>query len=135
MAGRPSGTVTFLFTDIEGSTRLLTELGPDRYRIALEDHRRIVRNAVARHEGDEVDTQGDAFLVAFRRATDAVQAAVEVQRALGSHTWPDDKPVRVRMGIHTAEVSDASEGYVGIGVHRGARIAAAGYGGQVLLSQ
>src|SRR5438477_12784567 len=98
MAGRPSGTVTFLFTDIEGSTRLLTELGPDRYRTALEDHRRIVRKAVARHEGHEVDTQGDSFLVACRRASDAVPAAEEVQRALGSHTWPDDEAVRVRMG-------------------------------------
>jgi predicted ATPase/class 3 adenylate cyclase len=124
-----------MFTDIEGSTRLLNELGPDRYGTALEDHRGIVRKAVARHEGHEVDTQGDSFLIAFRRATDAVQAAEEVQRALASRSWPDDKPIRLRMGIHTAEVSDASEGYVGMGVHRGARIAAVGHGGQVLVSQ
>ncbi len=135
MAGRPSGTVTFLFSDVEGSTRLLGQLGPDRYRIALESHREIVRKAVARHEGHEVDTQGDSFLIAFRRATDAVQAAEEIQRALSSQSWPGDKPVRVRMGIHTAEVRDAGEGYVGLGVHRGARIAAAGSGGQVLVSQ
>jgi predicted ATPase/class 3 adenylate cyclase len=135
VAERPSGTVTFLFSDVEGSTRLLRELGPDRYRIALENHRGIVRSAVTRHEGHEVDTQGDSFLIAFRRTTDAVQAAEEIQRALSSESWPDDKPVRVRMGIHTAEVSDAGEGYVGLGVHRGARIAAAGSGGQVLISQ
>jgi predicted ATPase/class 3 adenylate cyclase len=135
MAERPSGTVTFLFTDIEESTRLLRELGAERYRTALEDHRRILRGAFERHEGHEVDTEGDSFLVAFHRATDAVQAAEQGQRDLASHDWPDDKPVLVRMGIHTAEVSDASEGYVGIGVHRGARIAAAGHGGQVLVSR
>jgi predicted ATPase/class 3 adenylate cyclase len=135
MAERPTGTVTFLFTDIEGSTRLLSELGADRYRTALEDHRRILRSAFARYHGHEVDTQGDSFLVGFRRATDAVQAAGQAQRNLASNSWSDDKPVRVRIGIHTAEVSDAGGGYVGIGLHRGARIAAAGHGGQVLLSQ
>jgi predicted ATPase/class 3 adenylate cyclase len=135
MPGRPSGTVTFLFSDVEGSTRLLGEIGPDQYRVALQNHRGIVRSAIARHEGHEVDTQGDSFLIAFRRATDAVQAAEEIQRSLASQPWPEDKPVRVRMGIHTAEVRDAGEGYVGLGVHRGARIAAAGSGGQVLVSQ
>ena len=132
---RPTGTVTFLFTDIEGSTRLLGELGADRYRRSLESHQRILRGAFAHYHGHEVDTQGDSFLVAFPRASDAVQAASQAQRELGSNVWPDDKPVRVRMGIHTAEASDAGGGYVGIGVHRGARIAAAGHGGQVLLSQ
>ena len=135
MAERPSGTVTFLFTDIEGSTRLLSELGADRYSTALEDHRRILRAAFARHDGHEVDTAGDSFLVAFRRASDAVLAAKEAQRDLASQPWPADKAVLVRMGIHTAEVRDASEGYVGVGVHLGARIAAAGHGGQVLVSQ
>jgi predicted ATPase/class 3 adenylate cyclase len=135
MAERPRGTVTFLFTDIEGSTRLLHELGAERYGTALEEHRRIIRDAVARHGGHEVDTQGDAFLVAFGRATDAVLAAEEAQRDLASQPWPDKKPVLVRMGIHTTEVSDAGEGYVGVGVHRGARIGAAGHGGQVLVSQ
>jgi predicted ATPase/class 3 adenylate cyclase len=135
MAERPTGTVTFLFTDIEGSTRLLAELGADRYRTALEDHRRILRNAIVRHDGHEVGTEGDSLLVAFGRATDAVQAAQEAQRDLASHAWPDDKPVRVRMGIHTGEVTDASDQYVGIGLHRGARISAAGHGGQVLVSQ
>jgi predicted ATPase/class 3 adenylate cyclase len=135
MAERPRGTVTFLFTDIEGSTRLLHELGADRYGAALEEHRRIVREAIARHGGYEVDTEGDSFLVAFSRATDAVLAAEQAQRDLASRAWPDNKPVRLRIGIHTTEVSDAAEGYVGIGVHRGARIGAAGHGGQVLVSQ
>src|SRR5438046_1793394 len=122
MAGRPTGTVTFLFTDIEGSTRLLNALGRDGYRTALEDHRSIVRDAVARHEGHEVDTQGDSFLIAFRHPSDAVRAAEEVQRGLASHEWPNDTPVRLRMGIHTADVSETGKGYVGMGVHRGARI-------------
>jgi predicted ATPase/class 3 adenylate cyclase len=132
---RPSGTVTFLFTDIEGSTRLLGEIGADRYATALQDHRRLVRSAIGRHGGYEVDTQGDSFLVAFQRASDTVRAAEEAQRALAAHSWPSDMPVRVRMGIHTADITRASEGYVGIGVHRGARIAAAAHGGQVLASQ
>jgi predicted ATPase/class 3 adenylate cyclase len=131
---RPSGTVTFLFTDIEGSTRLLRELGADRYREALEDHRRVLREAFVRHGGYEVDTQGDAFFVAFNRARDAVRAAGDAQRALAAHTWPGGHGLRVRMGIHTCEAAATSEGYVGVGVHRGARICAAGHGGQVLLS-
>ena len=135
MAERPAGTVTFLFTDIEGSTRLLAELGAERYRTALEDHRQILRKAIARHEGHEVGTEGDSLLVAFAKATNAVQAAQEAQRDLASHAWPDDRPLRVRMGIHTGEVTDASDQYVGIGLHRGARIAAAGHGGQILVSQ
>jgi predicted ATPase len=120
--------VTLLFTDIEGSTRLLHELG-DRYSDALDDHRRIVREACAAHDGVEVDTQGDAFFVAFARASDAAAAAVDAQRGLA------DGPVRVRMGLHTGEPRVAGEGYVGIDVHKGARIAAVGHGGQVLLSQ
>ena len=134
MPDLPTGTVTFLFTDIEGSTQLLQELGADRYRDALESHRQILRDVVARHGGYEVDTQGDAFFVAFRRAQDAVSAAVEAQRTFAGHAWPDGRELRVRMGIHTCEATASSEGYVGVGVHRGARICAAGHGGQVLLS-
>ena len=123
----PSGTVTFLFTDIEGSTRLLHDLG-DAYADALAEHRRVVRDAFERHGGVEVDTQGDAFFVAFARAGDALAAAADGQAAL-------DGPVRVRMGIHTGEPLVTAEGYVGIDVHRAARIAAVGHGGQVLVSQ
>jgi predicted ATPase/class 3 adenylate cyclase len=124
----PSGVVTLLFTDIEGSTRLLHELG-DGYGDALDDHRRVVRAACGAHDGVEVDTQGDAFFMAFARASDAAAAAVDAQRGLANG------PVRVRMGLHTGEPRVTEEGYVGIDVHRGARIAAVGHGGQVLLSQ
>ena len=124
----PSGVVTLLFTDIEGSTTLLHKLG-DGYGAALDDHRRIVRAACSAHDGVEVDTQGDAFFVAFARASDAAAAAADAQRGLAAG------PVRVRMGLHTGEPRVTHEGYVGIDVHRGARIAAVGHGGQVLLSQ
>jgi class 3 adenylate cyclase len=124
----PSGVVTLLFTDIEGSTRLLRELG-DGYGAALAEHRLIVRKSSAAHDGVEVDTQGDAFFVAFARATDAVVAASEMQRALAAG------PIRVRMGLHTGEPRLIDEGYVGLDIHKGARIAAVGHGGQVLLSQ
>src|SRR5437870_9173692 len=124
----PRGTVTFLFTDIEGSTRLLQELG-DAYADALAEHRRRLRAAFAEHGGVEVDTQGDAFFVAFARASDAAAAAVDAQRGLA------DGPIRVRMGLYTGEPRLTEEGYVGLDVHKGARIAAVGHGGQVLLSQ
>jgi len=124
----PTGTVTFLFTDIEGSTRLLQELG-DGYVDVLAEHHRLLRDAWALHRGVEVDTQGDAFFVAFARASDAVAAAEDAQRTLGGG------PVRVRMGLHTGEPLEQVGRYVGIDVHRAARIAAAGHGGQVLLSQ
>jgi predicted ATPase/class 3 adenylate cyclase len=124
----PSGTVTFLFTDIEGSTRLLDELG-ERYTEVLGEHRRVLREAFSEHGGVEVDTQGDAFFFAFARAGDAVSAAGAAQDALV------DGPVRVRMGIHTGEPVVTDEGYVGIDVHRAARIMGAGHGGQVLLSE
>jgi predicted ATPase len=127
MAELPSGTVTFLFTDVESSTRLLQELG-DRYVEVLAEHRRVLREAFAGHGGVEVDTQGDAFFVAFARASDALAAARDAQVAL-------DGPLRVRMGVHTGEPLLTDEGYVGIDVHRAARIAAAGHGGQVLVSQ
>jgi predicted ATPase len=124
----PSGTVTLLFTDIEGSTRLLQELG-ERYAEVLTEHRRILRDVFSRHGGVEVDTQGDAFFVAFTRASDAVSAAADAQAALA------EGPVRVRIGIHTGEPAVTEEGYVGVDVHRTARIMGAGHGGQVLLSE
>jgi ABC-type transport system substrate-binding protein/class 3 adenylate cyclase len=130
----PVGTVTFLFTDIEGSTRLLKQLR-DRYGEALEEHQRILRETFAAHDGHEIDTQGDSFFVAFRRAKEAVAAAVEGQRRLAEHEWPDGSELRVRMGIHTGEPAAAGKSYVGLGVHRAARISAAGHGGQVLVSQ
>jgi predicted ATPase len=128
MAELPAGTVTLLFTDIEGSTRLLDELG-EAYTDVLAEHRRLLREAFSRHGGVEVDTQGDAFFVAFTRATDAAEAAVEAQRALAGGK------VRVRIGLHTGEPLVASDGYVGMDVHRAARIMSAAHGGQVLLSQ
>ena len=124
----PSGTVTFLFTDVEGSTKLLHELGAEAYAKALAEHRHILRTAFGAHCGVEVDTQGDAFFVAFPTAPGALQAAQEAQTALASG------PIRVRMGLHTGTPHLAEEGYVGVDVHQGARIAAAGHGGQVLLS-
>jgi WD40 repeat protein/class 3 adenylate cyclase len=130
----PEGTVTFLFTDIEGSTRLLEQLR-EGYATLLADQRRILRGAFAAWQGREVDTQGDAFFVAFSRATQAVCAAAQAQRALAEHTWPGNVTVRVRMGIHTGEPWSGEEGYVGMDVHRAARIAHVGHGGQVLLSE
>ena len=130
----PSGTVTFLFTDIEGSTALLKRLGP-RYGEVLTEHQRILREAFAAHGGHEVDTQGDSFFVAFRRAKDAVAAAVAAQRDLAAHEWPDGVELLVRMGLHTGEPQVGEQRYVGIGVHKAARIGAAGHGGQVLLSR
>jgi predicted ATPase/class 3 adenylate cyclase len=128
VSGLPTGVVTLLFTDVEGSTRLLQELG-DGYGEALHEHRRRLRAAFAEHEGFEVDTQGDAFFVAFARASNAVAAAADCQHALAGG------PIRVRMGLHTGEPRLTEEGYVGLDVHKGARIAAVGHGGQVLLSQ
>ena len=132
-AERPTGTVTFLFSDIEGSTRLLEQLR-ERYDAVLSTHAELIRSAIERFDGHEIDTQGDAFFVAFARARDAVAAAVAAQRALAAEPWPDGVSVRVRMGIHTGEPLVGGERYVGMGVHRGARICAAGHGGQVLLS-
>ena len=134
MSSLHGGTVTFVFTDIEGSTRLLERLG-DRYAQALADHRRIVRDAFGARGGRELDTQGDAFFYAFERARDAVAATVAAQRALTTHAWPEGEEVRVRMSVHTGEPVVGEEGYVGIDVHRAARICSAGHGGQVLLSE
>jgi predicted ATPase/class 3 adenylate cyclase len=130
----PMGTVTLLFTDMEGSTRLVQQLG-ERYTDLLEEYRQLLRAAFQRWYGNEVDTQGDAFFVAFARATDAVSGAVAAQRALASHIWPEGVVVRVRMGIHTGEPTLSSEGYTGLDVHLAARMMSAGHGGQVLLSQ
>jgi class 3 adenylate cyclase len=127
MRDLPSGTVSFLFTDIEGSTRLLHELG-DEYSEALAEHRRALREAFERHGGVEVDTQGDAFFVAFPTAPGALQAAAEGQEALAPG------PIRVRMGLHTGTPQLTDEGYVGLDVHRAARIAACGHGEQILVS-
>jgi predicted ATPase/class 3 adenylate cyclase len=124
----PTGTVTFLFTDVEASTKLLQELGADRYARALAEHRRILRKTFSAHGGAEVDTQGDAFFVAFPTAQEAVRSAAEAMAELASG------PIRVRIGVHTGTPSLAEDGYVGVDVHRAARIAAAGHGGQVLIS-
>ena len=124
----PTGTVTFLFTDVEGSTKLLHEFGAERYAGALAEHRRLIREACARHDGVEVDTQGDAFFVAFPTAPGALAAASETTRALAAG------PIHVRIGLHTGTPLLTDEGYVGGDVHRAARIAAAGHGGQVLVS-
>jgi predicted ATPase len=128
VAELPTGTVTFLFTDVEGSTRLLHELG-DAYADALREHRKALRECFGRHGGVEVDTQGDAFFVAFAKASEALAAAAEGTMALS------ESPLKVRMGLHTGEPIVTDEGYVGIDVHRAARIAAAGHGGQILVSQ
>ncbi len=134
MRDLPTGTVTLLFTDIEGSTHLLQQLG-ERYADMLATCRQLLRATFQQWNGFEVDTQGDAFFVAFARATDAISAAVDAQRALASHPWPEGAAIRVRMGLHTGEPSLTSEGYVSLDVHRAARIMSAGHGGQVLLSQ
>ena len=133
MAELPTGTVTFLFTDIEGSTLLERQLR-ERYGDVLGAHRRLVREAFERHGGAEIDTQGDSFFFVFARAGDAVAAAVAAQRALTGHAWPEGAQVRVRMGLHTGEASLAEGRYIGLAVHRAARISAAGHGAQVLLS-
>jgi class 3 adenylate cyclase/tetratricopeptide (TPR) repeat protein len=133
VAELPGGTVTFLFTDIEGSTRLLEQLR-DGYADVLAQHHRVLRDTFARFTGHEVDTQGDAFFVAFSRAGQAVAAAVAAQRALAEVTWPESVDVRVRMGLDTGEPEVGGDRYVGLRVHRAARICSAGHGGQILLS-
>ena len=125
----PSGTVTFLFTDVEGSTKLLEEIGDEAYEEALAEHRRIVREACAGNGGAEVDTQGDAFFFAFPSALGAVAAAQSMTEKLASG------PIRVRIGLHTGEPRVGEEGYVGKEVHFAARIAASGHSGQIILSK
>lgn len=131
---QPSGTVTFLFSDIEGSTKLLEELGSE-YATLLADQRDLLRMTAEKYHGHEVDTQGDAFFFAFFRAADAAAFAAEGQRVLAAHKWPQGAMLRVRMGLHTGEPVLARTGYVGLDVHRAARIGAAGHGGQVLMSR
>jgi DNA-binding SARP family transcriptional activator/ABC-type glycerol-3-phosphate transport system substrate-binding protein/class 3 adenylate cyclase len=129
----PTGTITFLFTDIEGSTRLLKQLRSG-YDAVLAAHQQILRGSFQANGGREVDMIGESFFVAFSRAGDAVASAVSAQRALAAHTWPDGMQVRVRMGLHSGEPRAAGERYVGFGVHRAARIGTVGHGGQILLS-
>ena len=135
MSSLPRGTVTFLFTDVEGSTRLLKQLG-ERYGEVLAEHQRVLRAAFEEAGGQEIDTQGDSFFFAFTRAKDALAAAIAGQRALAEHTWPRGAKVRVRMGLHSGEPAPlGEERYVGMGVHKAARIASAAHGGQILLSR
>ena len=134
MSSLPAGTVTFAFTDIEGSTKLLQELGDD-YGEVVREHRRIVRECLGSAGGTEIDTQGDAFFFSFPRARDAVRGAVAAQRSLRDHAWPRGAEVRVRMGLHTGEPTIGEEGDLGLDVVRAARIAGAGHGGQILLSE
>jgi len=134
MTIRPSGTVTFVFSDVEGSTGLLKRLG-ERYGELIGEHRHIVRETYGAHDGFEIDAQGDAFFFAFARARDAVGAAVAAQRAHAEHSWPAGETVRVRMGLHTGEPALGEEGYLGLDVVRAARLCSAARGGHVLLSE
>jgi predicted ATPase/class 3 adenylate cyclase len=128
-------TVTFLFTDIEGSTALLRQVGDGVYGQVLADHHGLIRSVLAAHGGREVDTQGDAFFAVFSSPRDCAAAVLQMQRELQGHSWPAGKKVRVRMGLHTGEASQTPAGLVGLDVHRAARIAAVAYGGQVVVSQ
>ena len=132
--GLPAGTVTFLFSDIERSTETMRTLGDD-WPQAHADHRRLLRDAFRSAGGREVDTQGDAFFAVFPRARAALEAAASAQHSLRAHTWPQGKPLRVRIGIHTGEPTIGEEGYLGLDVVRGARICSAAHGGQVLVSE
>jgi class 3 adenylate cyclase len=134
MASLPVGTVTFLFSDIEGSTRLLQQLG-DRYGELVSKHRRVIRESAADAGGTEIDAQGDALFFSFPRARDAVSGALAAQLGLGAERWPGEAEVKVRMGLHTGEPTLGEEGYLGLDVVRGARIASAAHGGQVLVSE
>jgi predicted ATPase/class 3 adenylate cyclase len=134
MAELPRGTVTLLFTDIEGSTRLLQELGEAAYVLALEDHRRLLRHAFSAHGGVEVEMQGDSFHFVFADPSEALVAAAKAQVALAEHAW-ERKPIRVRIGIHTGKPVVTGDLYAGLDVHRAARVMSAGHGGQVLVSE
>jgi DNA-binding NarL/FixJ family response regulator/class 3 adenylate cyclase len=134
MTTLPTGVVTFLFTDVEDSTGMLQRLG-DAYRAAMADHRRLVRTAVEETGGREVDARADEFCVVFREPHDAIEAAMRSQRAHVTHSWPGDLPLKVRMGLHTGEPALEEGDYVGLDLHRAARICSVGHGGQVLLSE
>ena len=129
----PTGTVTMLFSDIEGSTVLLSRLGT-RYGEALSAQRKLLRAAISDWRGHELGTEGDSFFVVFDSAADAVACCVAAQRALGEHAWPGGTAVRVRMGLHSGEPFRHEDGYIGMDVHRAARIAATAHGGQVVMS-
>ena len=130
----PQGTVTFLFSDVEGSTKLSQTLGDVAWAGLLETHRVLMRQAFTAHAGLEVDTQGDAFFVVFTRATDAVAAAMNAQHSLAAHAWPADGRVRVRIGLHTGEAVARDKHYIGQEVHRASRICDSGHGGQIVVS-
>jgi class 3 adenylate cyclase len=133
MGQLPTGTITMLFSDIEGSTLLLGRLG-EHYGEALSAQRALLRAAFSEGHGREMGTEGDSFFVVFESAGDAVRSCLAAQRALSGHHWPGDIPVRVRMGLHTGEPIRHEDGYIGLDVHRAARIAATAHGGQVVLS-
>ena len=133
MSDLPHGTVTLLFTDVEGSTKLVQELG-DAYAGVLADHRRLVREAVAAAGGHEVDSRGDEFFLAFQDAGAAAAAAIALQQSLAGHDWPAGVQVRIRVGLHTGSPTVRDGAYFGMDVHRAARICQAGHGGQVLIS-
>ncbi len=133
VAGLPRGTVTFLMTDMEGSTTLLRALG-DRYAKLLREVRTLIRAGVRKAGGHEVDARADEFFAAFRKPTQALDAALAIQRGLQSRAWPDGVEVCVRIGIHTGRTALSETGYVGIGVHTASRVCSAGHGGQILLS-
>jgi DNA-binding NarL/FixJ family response regulator/class 3 adenylate cyclase len=133
MSDLPTGTVTFLFTDVEGSTSLVGTLG-DGYGDVMAEHRRLLREAITEARGHEIDSRGDEFFAVFRRTRDAVEAALKAQRDFAAHAWPPGAAVRVRIGIHTGEPILGESGYEGLDVHRVARICGAGHGGQVLIS-
>ena len=130
----PTGTVTFLFSNIENSTRLLVDLGQETFVQCLAEHDGLIRTAIADAGGVVVKPEGGAFFAVFRTAPDAIAAVVEAQRAVQGHQWPESCDIQVRMGVHTGAGTIGGDDYVGIDVHRAARIASAGYGGQVLLS-
>ena len=130
----PTGTVTFLFTDVEGSTALAHRLAHD-FQDILVEHRGLVRSAVAESNGVEIDVRGDEFFVAFDDAAAAAQAAIAAQLAISAHDWPQDVELRIRMGMHTGEAIYADKDYLGVDVHKAARICFAGHGGQILLSE
>src|SRR5207248_10382535 len=131
----PGGTVTFLFTDIEGSTRLLQQLGRERYGELLSRHNELLRSVFELNGGIEVDRQGDSFFAVFRSAGSAVAAAADAQRLLARAEWPESVPVRVRMGLHTGEAGIGNGVYVGIAIHLAAAVGAAAQGAQILLTR
>jgi class 3 adenylate cyclase len=134
VADLPTGVLTFLFTDMEGSTRLLAEIGRERYAVVLREHKRLLAEAVGRHDGRLVDDEGDGIFAVFGRARDGVTAAAEAQRMLREHEWDAGERPHVRIGLHTGEAELSGDAYVGLAVHRARRICEAAEGGQTMLS-